>query len=119
MSKLSEYIQMIKDGIPNIGQILEGVTNQVRMEFNTIPEDEQDEIIRRRLICETCPLMSVNAVKLGTYNTKRTDKHCTACGCPISTRTASLTSDCGIDVFNKANPNNTMPLKWEAYIKSK
>lgn len=117
MSKLTEYIEMVKNGIPHIGKIVEGISNQVKMEFGSIPQDEQDEIVRRRVICETCPLMSVNAVRLGTYATTRIDPHCTICKCPISTRTASLSSDCGIDVYNKANPDNQMPLKWTAYIK--
>ena len=108
---------MVKNGIPNIDKIIEGISNQVKMEFGSIPQDEQDEIIRRRAICETCPLMSVNAVKLGTYTTKRTDPHCTICSCPISTRTASLSSNCGIEVFNIQNPDKPMPLKWTAYKK--
>lgn len=115
MSKLTEYIQLVKDGLPHIGALAEGILNQVKLEYGNLPKDQQDEIARRRLICEQCPLMSLNAIKAGTYTTARTDPHCTMCGCPITTRTASLSSDCGIANYNIKNPNNPMPLKWEAY----
>lgn len=118
MSKFTEYIQMVKNGIPNIDKLAEGVLNQVKMEFNTLSQPEQEEITRRRLICAACPLMSVNAVKNGTYTTDRKDAHCTICKCPITTRTASLSSDCGIEYFNRLNPNSPMELKWTTYKKT-
>lgn len=119
MSKFKEYIEMMRNGLPNIDKIAEAILTQVKMEFKTIPEDEQEEITRRRLICASCPLMSVNAVKLGTYQTNRSDPHCTICKCPITTRTASLSSNCGIENYNKLNPDSPMELKWTAYTKNK
>jgi hypothetical protein len=64
-----------------------------------LPEDAQQEIVRRRLICSTCPLNSSNAVANG-YKTDRFDEHCTMCGCTITRKTSSLSSNCGIDCCN-------------------
>lgn len=98
-----------------------------------LPEDEQAEIARRRLICAECPLNSVNAKKDG-YKSDRLDAHCIMCGCTITRKTASLKSACGIDCcnseqhtdcdckkpnlkkYNVAN-NINMNLKWDVYKK--
>jgi hypothetical protein len=64
-----------------------------------LKEEEQQEIVRRRLICATCPFNSSNAVKDG-YKTNRIDEHCIMCGCTITRKTNSLSSDCGISCCN-------------------
>ena len=119
MSKLSEYLSLIPRGIKNVPQILEAVTNQTKMEFGMLSKERQEIIIGRRLICATCPYMSNNAVKgyvidgkSDTYKTDRNDDHCIWCGCPVSTRTASLESRCGIEIYNEENEAN-IPLKWD------
>lgn len=117
MSKLSEYLNLIPGGLKNMNALVDGLKNELKMELGTIPDDEQDEIVRRRLICSTCPFMSKNAVKAGIYQTKRTDEHCIHCGCPIKTRTASLLANCGIEAYNIKNPSQPMELKWETYKK--
>lgn len=127
MSKLSEYIALIPRGFKNTPQILMAITNQVRMELNSLPADKQEVIIGRRLLCETCPYMSKNAVngyeiegKKSVYKTDRDDKHCIWCGCPVETRTASLSSNCGIEEYNLDYGTN-VPLKWKeekVYFKS-
>ena len=61
MSKLKTYLDLVRRGIPNIDKIAEGLINQVKLEYNFLPEDEQEEITRRRLICKSCPLFSLNA----------------------------------------------------------
>lgn len=61
MSKLKEYLDLVRKGIPNIDRIAEGLINQVKMEYDFLPEHEQEEITRRRLICQECPLFSLNA----------------------------------------------------------
>jgi hypothetical protein len=96
-----------------------------------LPEDEQAEIVRRRLICADCPFNSVNA-KLDGYKSDRLDEHCTMCGCTINRKTASLSSACGIDccnaepktscgckkqnlkLYNEQN-NITLEPKWDVY----
>lgn len=115
MSKLSEYLALIPAGLHNISGVVDGLRNQLKLELGTIPQEDEDEIIRRRLICSTCPFMSVNAVRAKTYSTSRNDEHCTQCGCPILTKTASLQSNCGIENYNMQNPNNPLPLKWEKF----
>lgn len=118
MSALVEYLKLIPKGLPHIDKLLEGVINEVKMELGTIPQEELDIIVGRRLICKTCPFMSANAVKLGIYETDRTDEHCKHCGCPTSTRTASLESNCGIEEYNKLNKDNPLLLKWTKFEKN-
>lgn len=113
MSKLAEYLALIPKGFKNIDKVLEGIVNQVKLEFGTLPQEEQEIIMGRRAICASCPFMSLNAKKLGFYTTDREDEHCTQCGCPIGTRTASLESNCGLETYNEANPETKLPLKWE------
>jgi hypothetical protein len=119
MSKLGEYLALIPKGMKNIPQILEAVTNQTRMELGAIPKETQEIIVGRRMICATCPFMSKNAVNgyeiegnRHKYNTDRDDEHCIWCGCPISTRTASLESRCGLEAYNEEF-QSTVPLMWE------
>ena len=112
MSKLLEYIKLLPKGIANLDKVIEGIKNNIKMEFGTLPSEEVDIIAGRRLICSQCPYMSKNAVKLGIYETDREDEHCMHCGCPISTLTASLESNCGIETYNDEHPDNTKPLKW-------
>lgn len=85
----------------NIKQVIEGWRNHL------IPPEELKELINtvskeRLSICLSCPKQSENAKSLG-HKTIRTDLHCTLCGCPLITKTKSLSSKC------PANP----PL-WEA-----
>jgi hypothetical protein len=101
----------------------------VKQELNMLPEDQQAEIARRRLICASCPFNSVNA-KADGYQSSRVDDHCVLCGCTIRRKTASLNSKCGIDCCNpntdceckkpnlkkyNAEHNVVMQLKWDAY----
>lgn len=112
MSKLTEYIKLLPKGIKNLPKIIEGLRNQAKIELGTLPEDELEVIIGRRLICSTCPFNSVNATKAGVYASSRDDVHCTMCGCPIDVKTASLLANCGIEDYNLKNKNNPLPLKW-------
>lgn len=123
MSKLSEYLALIPKGLPNAMAIVEGISNNVKMRYNHLPENEKEEILKRRIICEGCPFNSKNAVSsqeyktlVGeSYETKRIDLHCSFCGCPIEVRTGSLKKPCGIEAWNENNPNNQVPLKWNIY----
>jgi len=127
MSKLKEYLDLVRKGVPNIDKITEGLINQVKMEYDFLPEEEQEEITRRRLICQECPLFSLNAKNDDTEYKKLFNesfvfdelrgKYCGSCGCPSNTRTASLASDCGLSYYNESNPNNKQPLKWTKYVK--
>ena len=120
MSKLSEYLALIPRGIKNFPQILEAVKNKTMMEFGTLSIDRREIIIGRRLICATCPYMSVNAKKgfviedreRQLYKSDREGEHCIWCGCPVSTKTSSLESRCGIETYNEEYGTN-VPLKWD------
>jgi hypothetical protein len=89
------------------------------MELGILSPEKQDIIVGRRMICATCPYMSKNAVngfeiegRQEQYKTDRGDEHCVWCGCPTSTRTSSLDSRCGLEVYNEEN-NANVPLKWK------
>lgn len=122
MSKLSEYLSLIPRGIKDVPKILEAVTNQTKMELGVISKEKMDIIVGRRMICATCPYNSKSAVngyeiegKHETYTTDREDEHCIWCGCPINTRTASLDSRCGLEIYNIDN-NRKVPLKWDVEV---
>jgi len=123
MSKWKEYISLIPKAMGNIDKIVEGHVNDIKLRYNQLPQDEQDEIIRRRMICEGCPLNSklattspeYKSLYYSHYSTDRPDLHCSICGCPILQKTASLESDCGLEYYNSSHPNNKQPLKWTKY----
>lgn len=117
MSVIKDYLKLIPLALKNSPEIIEGIINTVKMNNGTLPEDEQEEIIRRRAICELCPFMSENAKKdpLQNYQSSRLDKHCSMCGCNLELKTSSLESNCGIEIHNQQNPDNQMELKWTKY----
>lgn len=129
MNRLKEYISLVKRGIPNIDKIAEGMLNQVKQEFNALPEDQQEEIAKRRLICESCPLFSLNAKSNDEEYQKLFKKpfefdsvrntYCGSCGCEYKVRTASLSSNCGVEYYNEQNPENIQELKWTRYKPTK
>ena len=115
MSALLEYLKLLPKGIANADKVIEGIINNVKFKHGDLPEDEQNEIIRRRAICAGCPFMSENAKAAGNYISQRGDPHCIHCQCDIEWKTSSLASRCGISVWNHRNPKNQMPLKWDVY----
>lgn len=121
MSAIKDYINLIPNALKNSDKIVEGIINKVKMDLGVLSKEEQDEVIRRRLICADCPFTSSNAVankSLG-YSTDRIDEHCVHCGCNIELKTSSLQSNCGIEVWNRDNPDSKIDLKWEAFNKTK
>lgn len=124
MGKIREYMKLIPRGIPNIKDIINGVINNVEMQYNGFPEEQRNEIIKRRVLCETCPFNNRNAnsskeykeITGENYVSSRNDFHCSFCGCPIEIRTASLSSNCGIEYWNISH-NANVPLKWKKYGK--
>lgn len=117
MGKFVEYLKLLPKGLANLDKVVEGIQNQIKMELGVISELDLEIITGRRLICSQCPFMSVNAQRLGIYHSAREDEHCIHCGCPIATRTASLESNCGIEDFNNAHPEEPLTLKWIAIKK--
>ena len=116
MGMLADYLKVAQDA--NWAGIAEAIKNEAKSQFGTLPEDEIEEITRRRLICETCPFNSKNAKDDPAINYKsdRPDDHCTMCGCNIHLKTECLLCNCGIEVHN-SHSENKIPLKWEIYKK--
>lgn len=108
---MNEYIKALKNGFKNPKSIFEGIFNSIGFIF--LPKKYKVEIQKRREICNSCPFMSKNAVKLGIYKTTRKDEHCIQCLCNIKWKTSCLTCNCGIEKYNEKNPNTPMDLKWE------
>ena len=118
-----ELLKMVKQGVKNPHLVLEGMYNSAKMEYGQMEQEEIDEIVRRRLICDGCPFMSKNAVDSQeyfdifgkNYSTSRKDDHCSLCSCPIKTLTASLSAECGLHVYNEKNSENKKELNWDSY----
>lgn len=121
MSKLTEYLKLIPTAAKNLNKIGEGLINDTLLKHGKLSKDEEEEILRRREICKSCPFMSENAKSNPNlnYKTAREEEHCIQCGCPINTKTAALSVNCGIETYNSKNQNNKLPLKWVAYQKPK
>lgn len=125
MSKFLEYVKLLPSGLANAPAVLEGIVNSVKIEYGALDDDKKEEIVRRRVICEGCPFNSYNAQTSEEYKelvgknyfTDRDDIHCAFCGCPLGTRTATLSKPCGIASWNKNNKDNQIPLKWKPYGK--
>ena len=124
MSVISEYLKLIPKAIPNATEIVSALKNEVYLKYDKLPEDQKNEIIRRRVICSTCPFMSKNAIQNDKeyyklfnkkFETDRTDSFCGICGCNIKTRTSGLSAECGISTWNKDNPTKRLLLKWNKY----
>lgn len=119
MSKYLEYLKLIPKGLSNPKQVLEGWINDYN--FDNLPKEEVEVILNRRAICEQCPLNSIHAKVSNeykelfgfNYQTDRNELHCSICACPISAKTASLSSDCGLSYYNEINPDNKQNLKWK------
>lgn len=119
MAGLIEYVRALGQALKKPDIVIEGWLTDAKLMNGELSEEETKEIIRRRAICETCPFLSRNALESGNYHTVRKDLHCIQCGCPITKKTAALSDNCGIEVYNKRkqNKNKQLPLKWEAYKK--
>jgi hypothetical protein len=114
-----EYLELLPKGLKNADKVLEGYWNNIKMKHNSLSEEEQKEILRRRLICDSCPFNSVNAQTSEEYKelfgeyykTNRKILHCSICKCPRDTKTSSLSSDCGI---KDSDETKDFEYKWTA-----
>jgi len=124
--KLKEFIDLAKEGLPHIDKIAEGYLNNVKEKYNLLTEEQAEEIVRRKLICEQCPFFSLNAfkddneyVKLTgepfNKETRQNERFCGVCGCPENIRTYSLSANCGLESYNEEHPENKQILKWESF----
>jgi len=121
MGKLSEYIALFPRGYKNIPNIIDGIVTNAKIELGMISERELNIIIKRRIICNTCPYNSKNAQKeegyvisgekMPPYKSDRDDEHCILCGCVISLKTASIDEVCGVHNYNLRFGKNEK-LRW-------
>ena len=110
---MKDATELIKRAWKERKHIIEGITTNVKNGLGVLPEELQNVIIARRLICEDCPFNSKNAIKDGIYQSDRPDDHCILCSCNIYTKTACLDCKCGIDVFNEGKEEkDKLELKW-------
>lgn len=96
--------------IKTLGQIAEGIKNNIKLNLGFLKEDEKEEVLRRRLICKNCPLQSDNAKEAGWYDSIIPFEHCTACKCNIEAKTACLDCNCGAEKID-------LEPKWTKYEK--
>ena len=115
MSKLIEYLKLLPLGLKNPKQVVEGIWNEINLE--NLPEDEKEEIARRRVLCAGCPLMSKNVEAILNMKFDRIEDFCTLCSCPIKTKAASLSSNCGALGYNEGHPENPQEVRWLSYDK--
>lgn len=115
MSVLTEYLKLIPKALGNPEELLKSWVNVARMELGSLPEEEVEEVVKRRIICGTCPFMSENAKG---YVSSRTDSHCILCGCPIIAKTAGLDNYCGAKSYNESHPDKPQLIKWHPYAKT-
>lgn len=127
INKVKEFLKLVPKGILHADKVVEGIINNVKFNNGSLSEEEQDEIVKRRLICMTCPFNSINARESEeyknlyngqTYKTERQDLHCSHCACNIDWKTASLSEKCGLSYYNDLNPNNKQELLWEKFEKN-
>ena len=117
-NKFMEYAKLFPKVIKNREAFIQGIYNNVKLNMGKLPEDEQEEIIKRRVICNTCPFNSENAktseaYKLlygENYKTERFDLHCSHCACNIEFKSAALDQDCGMTYYNDLHPENQQEL---------
>jgi hypothetical protein len=110
---LINILKALPEGIANIDKVVEGHVNSVKMKYGDLPQDQQEEIVRRRLICQSCPYNTSNMEGSTTKNV------CSMCGCPINAKTACLTCYCGIYSHNHNNPESILTPKWVPYGQDK
>lgn len=123
MNPYKEYLKMGMEGLKNLDKVAEGLSNTVLKDFDLLSDDKKQIIAERMETCLNCPFNSVNAkaseeylaIFGKPYSTERSELHCSLCGCVCTLKTASLSSNCGAEVWNARHPNNPelhIPLKW-------
>ncbi len=137
MNLFNEIITLAPRVIANAGDIVEGVTTNIKDKAGLTSVKESKEIERRRGICNNCPFNSTNAKERNgeyerlikevesrngvdlsdidlSYKTSRPDLHCTLCGCNVDNKTSCLSCNCGIKYFNDTH-GTKLELKWTEF----
>lgn len=103
------------------------MSTKVAKDFKLLDDDKKNIIADRMDICLNCPYNSRNATGSveyrelfgDSYRTSRGEFHCAVCGCILEVKTASLSSNCGLESWNANNPERALDLKWRAVEKEK
>ena len=103
-------------------KVMEGMSNKIAKDFKLLSVEKQNIIADRMDVCLNCPYNSRNAKTSDeyrelvgrAYDSERPELHCSLCGCFIEAKTASLSSNCGIEAWNGNNPTRVLELKWTA-----
>ena len=127
MNPFKEYLDLSIKGLKNADKVLSGLKTKVIDRFKLLDNERRQIIAERYDICTNCPYNSRNAKQSAEfyklqgkhYDTSRSELHCSLCGCIIEYKTSSLYSNCGIEEWNKENPEKQLPLKWTKYEKGK
>lgn len=122
MSKLKDWLTVVKNGIINGDKIIEAIRISSMVKNGTATDEQVAEILRRKEICANCPFNSKNAEANGLKKLDVPFEHCIHCACRIGgedTKEYCLSCNCGLKVWNKNNPDKQIPLKWTAIIKDK
>ena len=101
---------------------MEGMATKVANDFKLLSNEKQNIIAERMDICLNCPYNSRNArtsqefkeLYNASYGSDRKEFHCSLCSCILEFKTASLSSNCGIESWNTLHPNRKLELKWHA-----
>lgn len=115
MGLLNDKLHMIKKGMNNLSNVIEGNINYYKDYFGALPENQKQEAERRYSICSTCPFNSLNATRIGFYETSRIDEHCSVCSCPIEKKVMSFNERCGLSYATelKDEKNNPILYGWK------
>lgn len=115
---IKAYIDLVKRGIENKDQIIEGLIKGAAVKNGEVDENDLAEILRRKDICDGCPFNSRNAIAAGVYNSVLPYQHCTLCQCRIGgddTKEYCLSCNCGAEAYNKMYPHlPALEVKWRA-----
>lgn len=120
MNPYKEYMALSLKGLKNLNKVLEGVATKTANQFKLLNNEKQNIIAERMDICLKCPYNSTNAVSSPEYlqltgehySTTRSELHCSFCGCICTFKTASLSSNCGVESWNASKPDKQIELLW-------
>lgn len=124
---IGEYLKMVKDGIKNGDKIIEALKTSALLkngnQGHVITDEAIAEILRRKEICSNCPFNSRNAKVERNYTSSLPFEHCTLCKCRIGyddSKEYCLSCNCGIEEWNRRNPDKTPQLlKWTSFKSNK
>ena|SRR6202044_1730225 len=124
ISTIAEYLKTVRQGVLNADKMIEAmftsamVKNKLAGHNVDITDEAIAEIMRRKDICASCPFNSKNAIAAGIHSSNLPYDHCIHCYCRIGyddSKEYCLSCKCGISEYNKKNPNNPLPLRWESF----